>query len=210
MKNGPKPARPAARIRPRRLPGKLCRTRARHPRVPAFAPVPLRARADGWTPMRQAAFLAALALTGSVCAAARRVGLARETAYRLRRKPGAGSFAAAWDAVLGRAAPARRKVTAGERAQRALSGLLKPLIYRGRHVATIEKADNSALLGHMARLAAGERPPRPQGGGDSAGGLSFGGRPASTGEGAPRHPMRGEARGRGASFAAVGYPDSLC
>lgn len=162
------------KTRPHAAPPRARHSRARHPRVPAFAPVPLRARADGWTPLRQAAFLAALALTQSVCAAARRVGMARETAYRLRRRAGARSFAAAWDAVLGRAAAARRKVTAGERAQRAFAGLLKPLIYAGRHVATIVKADNCALLGHMARLARGERaPPRPQLGSGAGGRVSL-------------------------------------
>jgi len=128
------------------------RRRARHIRVPAFSPVPLRARSDGWTPARQAGFLAALALTRSVSEAARRVGMARENAHRLRRKPGAESFTAAWDAVLGRADQARRKITLDERARRAVHGLLKPIIYRGRHVGTSWKADNSALLGHLAQL----------------------------------------------------------
>lgn len=130
----------------------LDRRRARHVRVPAFSPVPLRSRADGWTPQRQAAFLAALALTRSVCAAARRVGMARETAYRLRRRADAASFAAAWDAVVGRGWGRCWKVTGDERAQRAEHGLLKPLIYRGEHVGTLQKADNSALLGHIAQL----------------------------------------------------------
>ena len=130
---------------------------AHHARVPAFSPVPLRARADGWTPKRQAAFLAELAITRSVREAARRVGMARETAYRLRAKPGAESFAAAWDFVLGHETPGRRKVTQGERARRALFGLLKPVIYAGKHVGTMEKADNSALLGHLAQLVRAER-----------------------------------------------------
>jgi DNA-binding phage protein len=123
-----------------------------HRRVPAFLPVPLRTRADGWTPARQAAFLGALAETRSVSAAARKVRMARETAYRLRKLPGAESFAAAWDAVLGRVTPGRRKVTPEERARRAIEGLLKPVMYRGKHVATARKADNSALLGHLAQL----------------------------------------------------------
>lgn len=119
----------------------------------------MRCRIDGWTPARQAAFLGALAETGSVTAAARRVGLARETAYRLRRRPGAGSFVAAWDRAAAQGdrfaqadRSAKRKVTAEERAQRALFGLLKVRMYRGRHVATERKADNSALLGHLAQL----------------------------------------------------------
>jgi molybdenum-dependent DNA-binding transcriptional regulator ModE len=147
-----------------------------HIRVRAFLPVPLRARADGWTPARQAAFLGALAETRSVSQAARRVGMARETAYRLRRRPEAASFAAAWDAALGRVTQDRPKVTAEERRLRALYGLLKPMIYRGRHVGTIEKADNSALLAHLAQLARSERAA------DAAREKSrgFGGRSAST------------------------------
>lgn len=121
--------------------------------VPAFAPVPLRHRGDGWTPLRQAAFLGALAETGCVRTAARRVGLSRETAYRLRKRPGAGSFAAAWDKVLGRESGPARKVTPDELRQRALFGLLKPRMYGGRHVSTVRKADNSALLRFLAQIA---------------------------------------------------------
>lgn len=134
-----------------------------HCRVPAFSPVPLRARADGWTPTRQAAFLGALAVTGSVRDAARAVGMSRETAYRLRGKPGAGSFAAAWDAVLRRGARPSRKVTREDAPQRAIHGLLKPVIYAGRHVATVWKPDDPALLRHLAQLDMAERPPGQRG-----------------------------------------------
>ncbi len=124
--------------------------------------------------MRQAAFLAALAVTGSVRTAARRVGMSRETAYRLRGKPGAESFAAAWNAALRRQAarggdpkPAR-KVTPAEVPRRALGGLLKPLIYAGRHVATVWKPDDSALLRHLAQLRRAERPPGQRGAADAS------------------------------------------
>ena len=132
-----------------------------HRRVPAFVPVPLRERSDGWTPRRQANFLGALAETRSVTAAARKVRMARESAYRLRKAPGGESFAAAWDAALG-CHFGNRKFTVEERARRALEGLLKPMMYRGKHVATARKADNSALLGHLAQLdrAAGDAGPR--------------------------------------------------
>ena len=129
---------------------------AHHARVPAFVPVATRARKDGWTVRRQAAFLAALAITGSVGEAARRVSMARETAYRLRRREGAESFTAAWDAIVGRVDGARRKVTPDERARRAIEGLLKPVIYRGRHVANQRKPDNSGLLGFLAQLDRGQ------------------------------------------------------
>ncbi|QPQ54477.1 hypothetical protein IC614_09025 [Allosphingosinicella flava] len=116
-----------------------------HTRVPAFAPVPLRYRADGWTPGRQADFLGALAETQSVAAAARHVGMTRESAYRLRDRQGAGSFAAAWDAVLGlRLRP--RKVTPSPNFHRAFYGTLKPIMRGGKHVATLHSSSNDAAL----------------------------------------------------------------
>ena len=102
--------------------------------------------------MKQAAFLGALAVTGSVRAAALRVGMSRESVYRLRRRPGAQSFGRAWDAVLRRPVARARKFTHEEVPMRALHGLLKPLIHAGRHVATMQKADNSALLRLLRQL----------------------------------------------------------
>ena len=119
-------------------------------RVPAFAPVPLRYRADGWTPGRQADFLGHLAETRSVAAAARHVGMTRESAYRLREKAGAESFAAAWDAILPRFALSRtagpRKVTQSPNFHRAFYGTLKPIMRGGRHVATLHSTSNDAAL----------------------------------------------------------------
>jgi hypothetical protein len=63
-------------------------------RLPAFLPVPLRARRDGWTPQRQARFIGLLAQTGCVRTAAHGVWLIRAGVYRLRR-PQDGSFSAA-------------------------------------------------------------------------------------------------------------------
>ncbi|MBO9582282.1 MAG: LysR family transcriptional regulator [Sphingobium sp.] len=62
--------------------------------------VPLRHRADGWTPRRQCAFLLVLKQTRSVTRAARAVGLSRAAAYRLRGHPAAHDFAIAWDAAM--------------------------------------------------------------------------------------------------------------
>jgi hypothetical protein len=114
-------------------------------RVPAFTPVPLRYRADGWTPMRQAAFLGALAETWRVAEAARRVGMTRESAYRLRSRPGAESFAAAWDSIL--VEPRRvRKSTHELLWHRLFYGTLKPIMRGGQHVATLTSPDNDAVL----------------------------------------------------------------
>ena len=70
------------------------------PPPPSFARVPLRARRDGWTAERQAAFIDALAATRHVGRACARVGMSRESAYRLYGRPDAASFRAAWDACL--------------------------------------------------------------------------------------------------------------
>jgi len=129
--------------------------RPRHIRVPAFLPVPLRARSDGWTPLRQAQFLVALARTRSVKKAAAAAGMTRETAYRLRGRHGADSFAATWDAVLGKVA--KRKVTPEERMRRAFDQLVKPVVNCGQCVGLARKADNSALLSLLAQLDRGDR-----------------------------------------------------
>jgi hypothetical protein len=114
-------------------------------RVPAFTPVPLRYRRDGWTPGRQADFLGRLAETWSVAAAARHVGKSRESAYRLRDKPGAQSFAAAWDFIL--AQPRGARMSTHELLwHRASYGTLKPIMHGGRHVATRHSPDNDAVL----------------------------------------------------------------
>ena len=112
------------------------------PRVPPFYPVPTRTRRDGWTVQRQADFLGMLAETGSVMGACEAVGMSRKSAYALRARPGAESFAAAWDAALG--APAR-KVTPpalnffGET-------LVQLVLFRGRYRGSWAKSDTSALL----------------------------------------------------------------
>lgn len=67
----------------------------------AFTPVSAqRRRADGWTPEIQLCFIRALEAMGSVGRAAKAVGMGRRSAYRLRERPGAEDFAAAWDRAL--------------------------------------------------------------------------------------------------------------
>ncbi|HWT29433.1 MAG TPA: hypothetical protein VEB68_02275 [Croceibacterium sp.] len=130
-------------------------------RVPPFLPVPLRARADGWTPERQARFIGFLAETGSVAAAARRVGMSRESAHRLRRRPHAASFAHAWEAIValrGGGPLHHRKITAEELAELAFHGPFHILIRRQRFVRTWRKPSTSALLRHLRRLEARAAP----------------------------------------------------
>jgi hypothetical protein len=70
------------------------------PDILAFEPVPRRARADGWKPEHQRAFIAALAITGSPRVAARTIGKHEFGAQQLRKARGGRSFAEAWDAAL--------------------------------------------------------------------------------------------------------------
>ena len=95
-------------------------------RLPPFAPVPVRARRDGWDAERQGRFIGYLAETGSVAQAAARVGRSRESAYRLRRRADAAGFAAAWDAALAGRAGIRipaRKVTPDNLLTPAFAGI---------------------------------------------------------------------------------------
>ena len=139
------------------MPKRLAHKHRRRP--PFFRPVPLRARVDGWSPARQCEFLAQLYITGSVTAAARAVGMTAKSAYRLRNRDGAESFAKAWDCVLTppgikrSTAPREdcRKVTTEALRQRFEAGLVQPLIYRQRLVAIHQKPDNSALRRLLCR-----------------------------------------------------------
>jgi hypothetical protein len=57
-------------------------------------------RRNAITPDRQRAFVAALAATGIVTQAARTIGASLEALYKLRVRPGAEGFAAAWDEAI--------------------------------------------------------------------------------------------------------------
>jgi hypothetical protein len=70
------------------------------PTLPEFDAAPTRKRHAGWTADRQRRFIEHLALTGNVGEACAVVGVASSSAYRLRNKAGAESFARAWDAAL--------------------------------------------------------------------------------------------------------------
>ena len=110
--------------------------------VPPFTPVPTRARHDGWTPARQHAFLAALGRTGQVGLAARAVGMTHQTAWRLRKRVGAESFAAAWDKVLTEA----RQRALDLVIERASAGMFVSRTYRGRFVRLEFREDDRALM----------------------------------------------------------------
>jgi len=125
----------------------------------AFAPVPVRVRHDGWTPACQRGFVLRLALGGCVAWAARAVGKTKASAYRLRERPGAESFAAAWDRALGWGRS--RSVDLGF--ERALCGEEVPVMYRGRRVGTQRKFDNRLLMAVLNATGRREPDPAPEG-----------------------------------------------
>ncbi|ONF96983.1 hypothetical protein [Sphingomonas jeddahensis] len=96
----------------------------------AFTPVPRKYRYDGWTAERQRAFIAALAETGSVTAAARRINMRTVGAYYLRRQPGADSFRAAWEAALASGVQRLTDIAF----ERAIEGVPVPVFHKGEQV----------------------------------------------------------------------------
>ena len=114
----------------------------------AFTPVPVKARSDGWTVERQRGFIARLALGGCVWVPARGVGMTRKSAYRLRERPGAESFAASWDRARGWGEDRTVDVSLG----RALLGERVPIVRAGRCVGEVHRYDNRLAMAVLNAL----------------------------------------------------------
>lgn len=124
--------------------------------IPHFTPVPLaRNRKDGWTPARQRIFLAALSTYGLVARAAKAAEMGVTSAYNLRKRKGAESFAAAWDQVE---REARDRALAWV-IEHVTNGETVPRFYRGRFVGTIHRVDRKVMLAAVRTLFA-EPPPQ--------------------------------------------------
>ncbi|MDE1468323.1 hypothetical protein [Aurantiacibacter sp. D1-12] len=121
--------------------------------LPAFTPVPRKTdRSNGWKPEVQLAFIEALAETGSVTAAARRVNRAAVGAYLLRRHPEAKSFRKAWEAALDIGMQRVEDVAM----DRALNGVEVPVYAYGKIIGT-RTVYNDRLLMFMLRNRAPKR-----------------------------------------------------
>ncbi|HYG47242.1 MAG TPA: hypothetical protein VD846_04790 [Allosphingosinicella sp.] len=114
----------------------------------AFTPVPVKPRHDGWTVERQKWFILRLALCGCVSVAARGVGMTRKSAYRLRDRPGAGGFAAAWERAQGWG----RDRTVDVSLERGLLGERVPIVRNGRVVGEIHRHDNRLAMAVLNAL----------------------------------------------------------
>lgn len=114
---------------------------------PDFLPAASRRRIAGWTPARQAAFVAALFDGHSVRAAAASVGLTAQSAYALRRRADAADFAQAWDLAL----DAGAMKLADTALDRALNGERRTVWYRGKAVGERVIHDNRLLIALLTR-----------------------------------------------------------
>lgn len=99
-------------------------------------------RRNSITPERQRAFIAMLAATGIVTQAARHIGASLEALYKLRNKPGAEHFSAAWELAIDRGI-ARLEDCALER---AIEGEPREVIRNGEVVARWVRHDTALLL----------------------------------------------------------------
>ncbi len=101
----------------------------KQPLIP-FTPVPVRLRHDGWTVEKQYAFIEALAETGIVEEACRRVGMSRTSADNLRRRPEGVHFRRAWQAAVDYSLYRLEE----EVHARARRGVPRPIFYKGEQV----------------------------------------------------------------------------
>ena len=95
-----------------------------------FESARLRPRHDGWTADRQYRFIQALAESGCVEEACRRVGMSDTSAYALRIRPCGGAFRRAWDAALdcGIHRVEQRAI------ERSVNGVARPIFHKGEQV----------------------------------------------------------------------------
>lgn len=119
----------------------------------AFEPVVTRTvRKNSITPELQREFIAHLASTGIVRDAARHIGRSNEALYRLRLRPDAAGFRAAWERALDWAMT-RLEDSAFAR---AINGEEKPIAYQGE-VIGYERRWNDALVMFFLRNRMADR-----------------------------------------------------
>jgi hypothetical protein len=117
-----------------------------------FAPVPVRARHDGWSADDQRRFILHLSRGALVDEAARALGHSRQSAYSLRRREGAREFTVAWEraTLLGRRIAEAHLCQPAPDLSYALETLLVPRFYRGRLIGFVQRHDNKVALRLLA------------------------------------------------------------
>lgn len=111
------------------------------PLIP-FDPVPVRPRNDGWTVEKQYAFIEALAETGIVEVACRRVGMSRTSADNLRRRRDGAEFRRAWQIAVDYAAYRIEE----EAHRRSRHGVARPIFYKGEQVGEYRHHDERLTM----------------------------------------------------------------
>ena len=142
--------------RPARTPGHTPATGT----LPACLPDPLaftpvkraKSRSNGWNAKVQREFIEALANSGSVKSACKKVGRATTGAYQLRRQPDAAEFAAAWDAAM----TLGMLQVEDAAIDRAINGTEETVHYHGELVAT-RRRYNEHLVMFMLRSRLAEK-----------------------------------------------------
>ncbi len=118
-----------------------------------FAPVPHTApRRNSITPDRQRKFIAHLAATGIVKQAALHIGASLEALYKLRQRPGAEEFRAAWDMAVDRGVSRLEDCALA----RAIEGEERMVVSSGKVLGT-ERRHNEALVMFFLRQRRADR-----------------------------------------------------
>jgi len=111
-------------------------------------------RHDGWSLDKQVAFLRALSATHSVSAAARAVGMSRQSAYRLRSRLKGKAFDLAWEVAFHHS----YDVLAHAALERALNGVEMPVYYQGEQVGSYRRYDERLTVALLNRFTLGGNP----------------------------------------------------
>ncbi len=113
-----------------------------------FDPLPCR-RHDGWTVARQRDFIRYLQMIGMVGASAKAVGKSPASAYKLRQRAGAESFAQALDLAVLMGSDNVRSMAI----ERAVEGYKVPYFHGGRQRGETLRYDNRLLMTALNALA---------------------------------------------------------
>ncbi|TMM46730.1 hypothetical protein [Qipengyuania marisflavi] len=111
-------------------------------------------RHDGWSPDKQAGFLRQLSATHSVTAAAKSVGMSRQSAYRLRSRLKGKAFDLAWEVAFHHS----YDLLAHTALERALNGVEIPVFFQGEQVGSYRKFDERLTVALLHKMSLGGIP----------------------------------------------------
>ncbi|GAB5350221.1 hypothetical protein [Alteriqipengyuania sp. 357] len=119
----------------------------RPPAVPPQVAAPFVPKEDRWTKPRMTEFLRQLAAHQCVAAAARAVGMSRQSAYRLRNRLKGEPFDIAWEAAFQHGYDALHQAAL----ERALHGVEEPVFHAGEQVGTRRRYDERLTVFLLSR-----------------------------------------------------------